>query len=254
MNNTRKPDGSYLFDVGVLAKNIPYVYRIRAIDHQFNQIVLTGSLNIPDVRLASNSTGTMISTTTDTIINKHANRTISGMFPLTGSASITLVNNGTGTTSIIAARDGITLRMGTGTTRVDSLGSASGSVTWNGGFILGEAIDKNFFLSSGSLTDTGVLLSGLNIEKIIKVGADTLGVRLNLNQNVTLGVSGMASSLPYTILRSEDGMVWSSIGTGTAIGGTLQFPTNTFSYFALVPATPVIIPPVVTPPPSSGGG
>lgn len=231
------------------------MYRIRANDDQFNQIVLTGSLNIPDIRTASNSTGTLISTTSDTIVYGHSNRTISGTLPISGGTSIVLANNGTGTTSTITARDGITLTMGSGTTRVDSLSSTSGSTVWNGGFILGEAIDKNFFLSSGSLTNTGVPLSSLNIEKIIKVGADTLGVQMNLNQSVTLNVSGMVSTLPYTILRSEDGVVWSSISTASASGGILQFPTSTFSYFALVPATPVvIIPPIITPPPSSGGG
>ena len=188
-NYVRKPDGTYLFDIGVFNKNTPYVYRIKAIDDQFRQTILTGSLNIPDIRVASNSTGTIISTTTDTIIRAHNNRVLSGTFPLSGNTSITLANNGTGTTSTITARDGVSIMLGTGATRVDSLASASGSVTWNGGFILGQAIDKNFFISSGSVTNTGLALSGANIEKIIKVGADTLGVQMNLNQNVTLSVT-----------------------------------------------------------------
>lgn len=135
VNNLKKTDGSYLFDVGVLTKNTPYVYRIRAIDNQFRQTILTGSLNIPDIR-NSTSTGTMISTTTDTIIRAHANRTISSTFPLSGNTSIVLANNGTGTASTIVARDGISLAMGTGTTQVESLDSVSGSTVWNGGFIL----------------------------------------------------------------------------------------------------------------------
>ena len=65
----------------------------------------------------------------------------------------------------------------------------------------------------------------------------------------------MASALPYTILRSEDGIVWTPIGTGSANAGVLQFPTNSFSYFALVSTAPVVVvPPVVVTPPSSGGG
>lgn len=173
-NYVRKPDGTYLFDIGVFNKNTPYVYRIKAIDDQFRQTILTGSLNIPDIRIASNSTGTIVSTTTNTIIRAHNNRVLNGTFPLSGSTAITLANNGTGATSTIIARDGVSLTLGTGATRVDSLASASGSVTWNGGFILGEAVDKNFFISSGSVTNTGLTLSGANIEKIIKVGADTL--------------------------------------------------------------------------------
>lgn len=188
-NYVRKPNGTYLFDIGIFNKNTPYVYRIRAVDNQFRQTVLTGSLNIPDIRVASNSTGTLLSSVADTIVYAHSNRVLSGTLPLSGNTSITLANNGTGATSTIVARDGVTLTMGTGTTRIDSLTSVSGSVTWNGGYILGEAIDKNSFLSSGALTNTGLSLSGMNIEKIIKVGADTLGVQLNLNQNVTLSVS-----------------------------------------------------------------
>lgn len=130
-NYIRKPDGSYLFDIGVFTKNTPYVYRIRAVDNQFNQTILTGSLNIPDIRIASNSTGTLVSEAKDTIIYAHRNRTISGTLPLSGATSIILANNGTGTTSTIIARDGITIAMGTGTTRVESLASTSGSITWN---------------------------------------------------------------------------------------------------------------------------
>jgi len=97
----------------------------------------------------------------------------------------------------------------------------------------------------------------MNIEKIIKVGADTLGVQMNLNQSVNINISGMTANTPYTILRSEDGITWSSIGTGGVSNGIVTFPTNTFSYFALVSATPVtptVVPPIVTPPAPSGGG
>jgi hypothetical protein len=56
----------------------------------------------------------------------------------------------------------------------------------------------------------------MNIEKIVKVGADTLGIQMNLNKDVVLSISGMTSSLPYTILQSEDGLAWKSIGTSSA--------------------------------------
>lgn len=258
-NYVRKPGGNYLFDVGVFTKNTPYVYRITATDNQFRETVLTGSLRIPDIRVASASTGTLVSSGSDTIVYAHSARTISGTIPLSGNTAITLASNGTGTTSTIPARDGITVSYGTGVTRVDSLSSASGSVVWNGGYILGEAVRPDFFLSSGALTSTGIPLSGMNVEKIVKVGADTLGVQMNLNQDITIGVPGLTSTRPYTVLRSEDGMNWMPIGTGSAISGTLSFRTSTLSYFAFVSsAPPAIVPPVVTPPvvtpPSSGGG
>lgn len=98
----------------------------------------------------------------------------------------------------------------------------------------------------------------MNIEKIIKVGADTLGIQMNLNKSVILNISGITSNIPYTILRSENGINWTSIGIGTVNNGILRFSTNTFSYFALVSAVPLlirppIIPPVVVPPIQSSG-
>lgn len=107
-NYIRKPDGTYLFDIGVFSKNTPYVYRIRAVDNQFQQTVLTGSLNIPDIRIGS-ATGTLLSNTTDTIVNTHANRSLSGTLSLSGNTSIILANNDTGTISTITARDGISI-------------------------------------------------------------------------------------------------------------------------------------------------
>lgn len=188
-NYVRKPDGTYLFDVGVFSKNTPYVYRIRAVDNQLRQTVLTGSLNIPDIRTPSNSTGSIMSNVADTIFYAHNNTNISGTLSLTGRTSITLANNGTGATSTVIARDGVSMIMGTGTTRVDSIASSSGTINWNGGFILGESIPKESFLSSLSLAGTGVPLTSMNVEKIIKVGADTLGVQMNLNKPVTINVA-----------------------------------------------------------------
>ncbi len=178
-----------MIDFGVLNKNTPYVYKIKAIDNQLQQTILTGSLQVPDIKIASNSTGTLVSSTTDTIVYAHVNRTISGSLSLSGSTSILLANNSTGSTSSTVARNGISLTMGTGVTRVESLVSSSGALIWNGGFILGEMVDTGSFIGSGAITHTGALVSNMNIEKIIKVGADTLGVQMNLNQPVVLSVS-----------------------------------------------------------------
>lgn len=81
---------------------------------------------------------------------------------------------------------------------------------------------------------------------------------MNLNQPVTLSITGMTSNNAYTILRSEDGLSWVPVGTGSINAGTLTFSTSTFSYFALVSGDPVIVtpptPPVTPSPlPSSGG-
>lgn len=111
VDHIRQTNGSYIFDAGLASQNTPFVYRIRAVNDQFGQTILTGSLNIPYVRVASNSTGTIVSTTTDTIINNHTNRVITGTLPLSGATSITLANNGTGTTSTVTARDGITINL-----------------------------------------------------------------------------------------------------------------------------------------------
>lgn len=122
----------------------------------------------------------------------------------------------------------------------------SGTSTWNGGFVLGDLIDPRTFISeSAKITSDGAVLSAMNIEKIIKIGADTLGVGMELNKPITVTVPATANK-EYRVITSEDGLNWSNVGSGalvpSGVSGKASFRTQKFSYFALVVPAPVIPP------------
>ncbi len=120
--------------------------------------------------------------------------------------------------------------------------TASGTAVWNGGFLLGETVDPETFLSSDAVAVSGsTALRSMGIAKIVKVGADALGVGMELDRSVTLSFSGVSPSSEYRILRSEDGLSWID-QTGSTVfsdaAGRLSFDTSNFSYFAAVSAVP----------------
>lgn len=81
----------------------------------------------------------------------------------------------------------------------------------------------------------------MNVAKIVKVGADVLGVGMELDRNVTLSFSGLAPSSEFRILRSEDGISWIDQSVSHVFSdssGRISFPTSRFSYFAAVSVAP----------------
>lgn len=134
-------------------------------------------------------------------------------------------------------------------TAVTSVATQSGTSVWNGGFVLGDLIDPAQFISKDAkIASDGTLLSNMNIEQIAKVGADTLGVGMSLNQPVTLSIPATPNKV-YRVITSEDGLNWSTVGANSDVSsgtnGKVSFNTQNFSYFALVLPTP-IVPPTCT--------
>lgn len=79
-------------------------------------------------------------------------------------------------------------------------------------------------------------LSQFQVEKIVRIGADRLGVGMTLNQPVEIEIAGMQSGKNYMIISSEDGIRWSQHEVPTQVAnmsGSVVFPTTHFSYFAL---------------------
>ncbi len=124
--------------------------------------------------------------------------------------------------------------------------NASGSLTWNGGFVLGEEVDAGRFLSDRAVAvSDSAKLRSLNVAKIVKVGADTLGVGMELDRSVILSFTGVAPSSEFRILRSEDGIRWidqSASNVFSDANGRLAFATDSFSYFAAVAIAPPPLP------------
>lgn len=85
----------------------------------------------------------------------------------------------------------------------------------------------------------------MNVAKIVKVGADTLGVGMELDRSVVLSFAGVAPSAEFRILRSEDGINWidqSANNVFSDANGRLAFLTDSFSYFAAVSIAPPPVP------------
>ncbi len=217
----------------VFATGSQYSYVIRAIDDQFHTRELSGSVLVPR---------TIPSGRYDAHTGSHSMFLSYPNVVVTGS---TLLTNG----GIILARaqsgvisysrgDGITMRTMTGNTRVTHVFTSTGSMRWGGAFLLGESVDTGSFLSPFSrLVDMNASLSQFQVEKIVRIGADRLGVGMTLNQPVEIEIAGMQSGKNYMIISSEDGINWSQHAVPMQLAnmsGSVIFPTTHFSYFALV--------------------
>ncbi|MDD4151956.1 MAG: hypothetical protein PHR68_05045, partial [Candidatus Gracilibacteria bacterium] len=131
-------------------------------------------------------------------------------------------------------------------------------------FVLGDILDKNLIFSSGAVTNSGEKMRDLNVGKLIKIGTDTVGVGLKLDNFIEIGVDSLKANTDYKIISSEDLQNWTYMtGMTTDATGKGIFETNHFTYFAIVENTPIVIPPIVVPPVtpvtpvpvvSSGGG
>lgn len=255
-NTLLKSDGTYRYATNNLAQGSSFAYRITAYNDQYVASVLTGSLTVPRIVPGTGSGANTISRTGDSVFSGFANTTVTGATLLAGTGII-IANNASGATARITARDGITIETGTGLTAITSLTSSSGSLAWSGGFILGEAVTPSNFLARGATIVGSGILTADRIARMIKIGADVLGVGMRLNKSVSIEVGGLTASTRYDLVSSEDGIAWTRHGSGSItadLSGKARFDTDHFTYFAFV--TPVVVPVVVTPvvtPPVSGG-
>lgn len=127
----------------------------------------------------------------------------------------------------------INMTFGTGETSISTL---TNSWVWNWGFVLPKFINKNEFFSEESVFNWQKL-KNLNVEKLLKVWADTLWVWMQLNQDVKIEIPVSNTTWTYKIVTSEDGLNWTELARKNETvlsGSTLGFYTNKFSYFALV--------------------
>jgi hypothetical protein len=85
----------------------------------------------------------------------------------------------------------------------------TGSILWNGGFILGETLNPvDFIPTDAKQFDDSILLSNFTIDRLIRIGSDTLGIDIILNQPVTLTMSGFVPNTGYLVMSSSDGYGW----------------------------------------------
>lgn len=133
------------------------------------------------------------------------------------------------------------MRTLTGNTRITHLTTSTGSMRWAGAFLLGESVDVSSFLSpKARIEDMNAPLSQFQVEKIIRIGSDRLGVGMTLNTPVEIDIGGMQAGKNYRIISSEDGVRWVQHDVPTQVAtlsGRVIFPTQHFSYYALLEYT-----------------
>ncbi|NDK07809.1 DUF1800 family protein [Candidatus Gracilibacteria bacterium] len=242
-NYSLQKDGSYKVNFN-LTKLRNYYYKIEIVDNQYDTYTATGSFVVPN-KFESNSTNQVIPLDTDSLFAKYNNTQVTGNTSITkltlyDNSGTTVTNSGittfSGSFKTIPFSGGINMTFGTGETSISTL---TNSGVWNGGFVLPKFINKNEFFSEESVFN-GQKLKNLNVEKLLKVGADTLGVGMQLNQDVKIEIPVSNTTGTYKIVTSEDGLNWTELARKNETvlsGSTLGFYTNKFSYFALVEGT-----------------
>ncbi len=239
-NYSLQKDWSYKVNFN-LTKLRNYHYRIEYTDNQYDTYIATWSFVVPN-KYESNSTNQVIPLDTDSLFAKYNNTQVIWNTSIT---KLTLYDN-SGTTvtnswittfswslKIIPFSGWINMTFWTGETSISSL---TNSWVWNWGFMLPKFINKNEFFSEESVFNWQKL-KNLNVEKLLKVWADTLWVWMQLNQDVKIEIPVTNTAWTYKIVTSEDGINWTELArkNDTVLSGsTLSFYTNKFSYFALV--------------------
>lgn len=232
----KTPDKSFLFPRDWNSEKSLYAYATRLFSNQYAETSYSGTVRLPEVFASSVNSLSLLG---DSVLRRYDSTVVNGRNELSGSG-ILLANAGTGAGMSVTSPDGVTFETGTGATYVRAL-TASGTLTWNGGFFLGQYVEPSRFLSERAKVGN-VPLRSMGVEKILKIGADTLGVGMELDRSVTLSFTGVSPSSEYRILRSEDGIFWVDQvfpNVFSDASGKLSFSTSRFSYFAAVPVVPV---------------
>lgn len=144
-----------------------------------------------------------------------------------------------------APQDGVSLRAYTGTTLITSLSSSGVTRVWNGGFIIGEKMTSPGFLPKNAyLIEDNLLLKDFSTSNTVRIGADVLGIGMQLSQPVEVTITGATANTLYYVFTSEDGVAWkrqSPTPYTSDANGNVVFDTDHFSLFTLaeVPAAPL---------------
>ncbi len=234
-NYSLQKDWSYKVNFN-LAKLKNYYYKIEIVDNQYDTYIATWSFIIPN-KFESNSTNQVLPLDSDSLFAKYNNTLVSWNTNIT---KLTLYNNvlaswstNSWTLKDISFTWGVTMTFGTWETFISTL---TNSWIWNWWFYLPQFVNKNEFLSDSS-TFNWQKLKNLNVEKILKVWADTLWVWMQLNQDVMISFPANNQAGIYKIITSEDWITWSELSRKDEITLTwsnINFYTNKFSYFALL--------------------
>lgn len=237
-----------------LTQGTKYYYNIQIVDNQYDSYVATGSFLVPTK--ITNVNQNQISLTADTYFSKYDKTQVSWVTDIskivlynnpvdiiTSSGSTGTGSSGTGVSysgslKTLTFTGGVNMTFGTGETSVSQIFSSSWA--WNGWFILPKILNKDEFLADDAYYKLGNIIWGklktdFSIDSIVKIGADVNGIGMKLNQKVGVSIPVNNVYDDYTILTSEDGLVWTDLANAntTFTWGKVSFTTDHFSYFAV---------------------
>lgn len=203
-----------------------YYYKVVVHDNQYNKTTLEGTFRSPREVVWNNGA---VGTGESTRFDAHKNSNITGQKLLTDNAWQGLSLSGT-----LMWEEGVSLISGTGWF-ITHVTSSSGTTLWNGDFIAPRKINKKHFLRKNAQFN-GLEFSKMNIDSLVKVGAWNIGVGMKLNKKVTLDIPTTLVWKTFTVLSSEDGLVWTAIPASdlTQEAGKIKVKTDHFSYFIVV--------------------
>lgn len=116
---------------------------------------------------------------------------------------------------------------------------------WNGGFIIGEKMTSSGFLPQNAyLIEDNLLLKDFVTSNTIRIGADVIGVGMQLSNPVEVTITGATANTDYYVFTSEDGIAWkrqSPTPYTSDASGNVVFDTDHFSLFTLaeIPSSPI---------------
>ncbi|MCH2188598.1 hypothetical protein MK079_02095, partial [Candidatus Gracilibacteria bacterium] len=238
---------------GFVNQGETYYYQIQAYDDQYNVQIVDGSFRAPIIRRSGNFS---VERNRDTRLRSYENFVVNGRNTLPDPVILSTMSG-----SEVIEGENARIFAGTGTT-IESLESGE-SITWGGIFKVPEEVDLDSFLDVTS-TFSGSQLSTFSIPKMVKIGGDQLGLRMNLNQPVDIELDIPDTTKEYIVIQSEDGVNWTrNTSALTKTSNSVRFSTDHFSFFAVVevdddgnPVDTTVTPSSEpqTPTVSSGGG
>lgn len=166
----KTPDGSFTFYRDWNAEKSNYAFATRIFTSQYAATAHSGTIRLPEVFAASVNA---VSHTGDSVLRRYDSTAVNSRNLLPGNGFL-LADSGTGAGITVTSSGGVRIMTQSGATYVRAL-TASGTLTWNGGFVLGETVDPTLFLSERAVAlSGGTMLRSMSVAKIVKIGADTL--------------------------------------------------------------------------------
>lgn len=212
-----------------------FAYEIKISNDQFAETTLTWI-----IENTVNTGWLFINHDKDTVIRNYI-KNISWEMPLSWAQRILLwTTSSWETIKTLTKWNGISLILWSWSTYIEKL---TGSGTWNWGFRLWDILNKKLLFSSWAETSSWEKMRNLNVEKLIKIWADTMWIGLKLDRNIDVEISDLKSNTQYRLVYSTDTLNWNYMSDITTDSyGRAKFSTDHFTYFAFIDNTAPIIP------------